>query len=216
MPDDTFDSKPRLKPLLPPDWNDEITDALGSFPRGLKFVQDGWAESGSAVRGTHLLGTLAQHPALAKAFLTFNNYINSNDNLTVRERELLILRTGWLRHCQYEFVMHAIIGLRSGLTEADIERVMEGPDASGWQEEDADLVRAVDELHQDARLSDVTWNRLSARYSPQQIMDIIFLMGCYDTVAMAVRSFNTPLEAAELPLEEPFRSTVLNAFSETP
>lgn len=204
----------RIEPILPPEWNEEIVDAIGAFPGGLKFVQNGWEETGEAVRGTHMLGSFAHYPELAKAFLTFNNHVAVNSSLSTRDRELLILRTGWLRRCKYEFIMHVILGMRAGLTEDDIERTQMGPKAAGWQPEDADLIRVADELHADACISDASWTRLSERYSRQQIMDMVFLVGCYEIVAMACLSFKVPMETAELPLEEPFRSRILNSFDE--
>lgn len=193
--------KPRLAPLLPPDWDDEILDALGAFPGGLKFVRNGWEQEGVPVRGTHMLGSFAHYPALAKAFLTYNNHVATNSTLTARERELLILRTGWLRKCEYEFVMHVILGRRAGMTDDEIKRIETGPDAPGWSEEDADLVRVADELHEEARISDKTWERLSRRYDHRQLMDMVFLVGCYEIVAMIMRSFNVQMEPGVAPLD---------------
>ncbi|MAR90344.1 MAG: carboxymuconolactone decarboxylase family protein [Pseudomonadota bacterium] len=206
--------QPQVPPILPDAWDQTITDALGAFPRGLAFVQNGWQETGAPVRGTYMLGMLAPNPPLAKAFLTFNNYIASDCDLSTRVKELLILSTGWLRRCKYEFIMHVILGLRAGLTEAEIERVLEGPDAAGWSNEDAALLRAADELCEHARISDATWQALARDYSQQQLMDIVFVVGCYEIMAMAVLSFEVPMEAAELPLEEPFRSKMLAAFTD--
>ena len=39
-----------------------------------------------------------------------------------RTRELLILRIGWLRQSEYEFVQHLALGARAGLSEAELER----------------------------------------------------------------------------------------------
>lgn len=205
------DKAPRIKPLTPGDWDDEILDALGAFPGGLKFVLTGWEEEGKAVRGTHMLGSFAQYPALAKAFLTFNNHVATNSTLSARERELIILRIGWLRRCEYEFVMHLILGRRAGLTDEEMQRIEAGPDAAGWSEEDADLVRVADELHADARIRDETWDRLSGRYDHRQLMDMVFLTGCYEIVAMAVKSFGIPPEAEVAPLIPEITARMLEA-----
>lgn len=205
------DNNQLLPPLLPSAWSEEVFDALGAFPGGLKFVWDGWHNQGVAVRGTNMLGAFAHHPALAKAFLTFNNHVASNSTLETREREILILRTGWLRKCEYEFVMHIILGLRAGLTEEEVARIQDGPDAPGWTAEDADLVRAADELHRDARISKTTMNRLATRYNQQQLMDLVFLVGCYDVVAMVVNSFDIPVEASEPPLDPDIKAKMMGS-----
>jgi alkylhydroperoxidase family enzyme len=184
----------RISPLLPPDWDEEILDALGAFPSGLQFVLSRWENGGDDARGMHTLGSLAHYPALAKAFLTFNRHVAQNSTLSARERELLILRISWLRHSEYEFVQHDILGRRAGLTDEEIERVQAGPDASGWSAEDAALVQVADDLHAKTRIADTTWAALTPRYDSCQIMDMVFLVGCYDVLAMALGSFDIPLE----------------------
>lgn len=188
------DATPRIAPLLPPDWDDEILDALGAFPSGLKFVLSRWEEGGEDARGMHTLGALANYPPLAKAFLTLNKHVAADSTLAVRERELLILRISWLVKSEYEFVQHVILGRRAGLTEDELVRIQDGPDAKGWSKEDSELLRVADELYADTSISQQTWTQLSARFSNRQIMDMVFLVGCYQVLAMAIKSFNIPLE----------------------
>ena len=185
---------PRIEPLLPPDWDEEVLDALGAFPHGRDFVLGRWEGGGKDARGMHLLGSLAHYPALAKAFLTFNSHVAASSTLLPREREILILRLAWLRKAEYEYYQHVVLGLRAGLTEDEIEKIRIGPNAEGWSPEDADLVRVSDELHSSAEITEDTWARLSECYSQQQIMDMVFLVGCYDVVAMASKSFGTTSE----------------------
>jgi 4-carboxymuconolactone decarboxylase len=192
---------PRIEPLLPPAWDDVALDALGAFPQSLNFVLSRWRDGGGDVRGMYVLGSMAHHPALAKAFMTFNAHVSAASTLAVRVREIAILRLSWLRRAEYEFVQHVILGLRAGLSQEELERIEEGPDAPGWDPFDADLVRAVDELHGDACIGQATWERLTGRFNTAQMMDLIFLVGCYDVLAMAIKSLRIPLEPGVTPLD---------------
>lgn len=196
---------PRIEPLLPSEWNEEIHDALGAFPSSRDFVLARW-RAGSDMRGMHVLGVFAHHPALARAFCTFNAHAARPAALSARERELLILRISWLCRSEYEFVQHLILGRRAGLSEDELERVQRGPDAAGWAADDADLLCAVDELHARARIGDETWTRLSRRFATPQLMDIVFVIGCYQVLAMAINSFGTPLEDGVAPLDPAVRA----------
>ncbi|NND68162.1 MAG: carboxymuconolactone decarboxylase family protein [Halioglobus sp.] len=191
----------RLAPLEPPQWNDEIMAALGAFPRGLQFVLTQFESEDGDPRGRNVLGCFAHYPELASAFLTFNNHVATGSTLSARERELLILRIGWLRKAEYEYLQHVILGLRAGLTEDEVARIPDGPDASGWSAQDADLVRVADELYDNACIAQDTWQRLAARYSEKQMLDMIFLVGCYETVAMMMKSLAIPLEEGVPPLD---------------
>jgi 4-carboxymuconolactone decarboxylase len=200
----------RITPILPSAWDEVILDALGAFPRGLAFVLSRWKDGGVDARGMYVLGTMAHHPTLAKAFLTFNAHVAGESTLPVRIRELVILRISWLRQAEYEFVQHIILGLRAGLTEEEIDRVGRGPDAPGWDSVDADLVRAVDELHAHAQIAQATWDRLATRFNTAQLMDLVFLIGCYDVLAMAIKTFQTRLEPGVAPLDPAVRARMFN------
>lgn len=195
----------RVSPLLPPDWDAETQDAVSAFPSGRDFVLSRYQDQAGGARGMHGLGVMLRYPALAKAFLTFNNHVAIASSLSKRIRELLILRISWLRRSEYEFVQHVVLGRNAGLSEAELERVQVGPDAPGWDPVDADLLRAVDELHVDARIRDATWARLSAHFSSVQLMDLVFAVGCYDLLAMVFKTFGTQLEPGVDPLDPAVR-----------
>jgi 4-carboxymuconolactone decarboxylase len=185
---------PLITPLLPPAWDAAALDALGAFPRSLQFVLNGWKEAGIATRGVNVLGTMAHHAPLAKAFMTFNAHVASGSTLPLRVRELVILRTSWLRHSEYEYAQHVILGRRGGLTDAEIERVQQGPDAPGWDPVEADYLRAVDQLHAQSGVARETWARLARSQSALQLLDLIFLVGCYSVLAMAISSIGIAME----------------------
>jgi 4-carboxymuconolactone decarboxylase len=200
---------PRISPVLPSDWDDVALDALGAFPAGLNFVLSRWKEGGA--RGMHALGTLVRHPPLAKAFLTFNAHVASASTLSKRIREILILRISWLRRAEYEFIQHVILGQQAGITEIELERIQSGPDAAGWDPVDAALVRAVDELYADARIGDATYALLSTKFDTAQLLDLVFVVGCYETLAMVFKTFGVPLEPGVEPLEPAVRARMLGS-----
>jgi len=188
----------RITPVLPPDWSAAEYDALSVLPNGRDTILNGW-RSGKPPIGTNLVCTQLRHPALAKAFLTYNAHFFHASKLPARVREILILRVAWIRHAESEFLAHADIGRRAGLTDADIEGIQAGPTAD-WAAEDAILLRAVDELTSSARITDDTWAALARWLDVEQLIEVVFIVGCYETLAMALNSFNVELEpgAAEL------------------
>ncbi len=145
-------------------------------------------------KGLHVLGTLAHHPELTTAYHTFNGQVQFGTTLTQRQRELLILRVAAVRDCDYEWAQHTIIAGDVGLSGDEIARVAAGPDAPGWDDLDAALVRAVEELIVDAALSDATWASLAASLDARQLMDVIFTVGAYDTLAMFIGSVRMELD----------------------
>ena len=81
-----------------------------------------------------------------------------------------------------------------GLTHDEIRRIQDGPDASGWDDWDATLLRAADELHDDSCLSDATWRALTTRYDERQLIEVPMLVGHYHMVAFALNSLGVQRE----------------------
>jgi 4-carboxymuconolactone decarboxylase len=173
-------TSPRITPLDEQDWSPEARTELGRM-----------AETG---RVYNIFKTLARYPKLLKRWLPFANHVLFKSSLSPREREILILRIGWLCQAEYEFGQHVVIGRRAGLSDADIQRIVDGPDASGWDSFEAALVRAADELHADAIVSDATWKTLSTRYGTEQLMDAVFTVGQYNLVSMALNTLGVRLD----------------------
>jgi alkylhydroperoxidase family enzyme len=137
----------------------------------------------------NIFGTLAHHPKLLKRWLVFGNHVLAKSTLPARDRELLILRTGWRCRAPYEWGQHVVIARGSGLDDDEIRRVIDGPDADGWSTFDAALLRAADELHDDSCLSMETYRALAEHYDEQQMLDLVFAVGQYHLVSMALNSF---------------------------
>ena len=116
-----------------------------------------------------------------------------NTILPVRERELLILRTAWLSRGDYIWGRHDVIGKEAGLTAEEIARVTEGPEAAGWSEFDATVLRVADELHTTRFVSDETWNALGASYSDDQRREAVQIVGSYTQLAMFQNSLGVQL-----------------------
>jgi len=144
-------------------------------------------------RDLNLFRVLLHHPELTRRWVVFAGHVLRKQTLPARERELLILRIGWLNQAEYEWAQHVEIAKRSGITTEEIERVCQGP-AAGWGSLDAALLQAVDDLYEHSVVSDATWKTLAARYSTMQMMDLVFTIGQYNLVSWALNSFGVPLD----------------------
>ena len=96
------------------------------------------------------------------------------------------------------------MGKQAGLTDEEIDNLKIGPKAEGWNSSDSLLLKAVDELYADCFISDETWTELNEKYDFEQIMDIIFLVGQYNLLAMFLNSFGVPLEYNKKSFEEEY------------
>lgn len=173
-------TEPRIAPLPESEWNEEQQEIF-KHQRMRGNVQN-------------IFRTLANHQKLAKRWLVFGNHVLAKSTLPARDREIAILRIGWRCQSAYEWGQHVYIGQQAGLSLDEIERVKQGAAADGWTEHERLLIRAADELKDDAFISDATWAGLKTTFNDQQMMDLVFTCGQYNLVSMALNSFGVQLD----------------------
>jgi 4-carboxymuconolactone decarboxylase len=172
-------SKPRIAPLSDADLSPEQAEALEAFRPGPVF---------------NIFRTLAHAPKALSRFNNWGGYILSRRNdLPPREREIVILRTGFLCKSGYEWAQHVRIGKREGLSDDEIARIKDGAHAA-WSPADAALIQAADELHADQFISDPSWADLNRHFSQKQCMDVVFTAAQYTQVSMFLNTFGVQLD----------------------
>ncbi len=201
-------SKPRIRPLEADEWSDAAKVSMKPF-----------VEAGA---DHNIFKTLTNHPDLMRRWLVFANHVLFKQS---RERELVILRIGYLCQAGYEWGQHVMVARRAG-TDDEIrshpaDRIpvpgrvrmgparhgcaagghdgrrdppKTGPSTPGLSARDRLLLQATDELHADAFITDETWNALTAHLDQLQLMDLVFTVGQYNLVSMALNSFGVQLD----------------------
>lgn len=173
-------SAPRIAPLDDAEMTDDQREAMKGMPT------------------LNIFRTLARAPKALTRFNEWGSYVLSRRNsLPAREREIVILRVGYLCKSGYEFTQHTRIGLQNGLSEAEIASIKRGADAGGWSTADAALIRAADELVKDHFVSDATWAALGAHFDDKQRMDVVFTVGQYTQVSMFLNTFGVQLDPGQ-------------------
>ena len=168
-------TEPRIPALAESEWDEKAQQILKPF------VERG--------RVLNIFRTIANHPDLGRRWMVFANHVLGKSTLPVRERELVILRIGYLCRSGYEWGQHVLISREAGMTDEEIRSARTGPDTPGLSELDRLLFQATDELHGDAHISDETWRALEKHLNRQQMMDLVFTVGQYNLVSMALNSF---------------------------
>lgn len=181
--------KPRVAPLPEDDWPEEVRKLL--------------APNVEADTVFNVFRTLARYPGLMRRWMVFANHVLFKSSLGARERELVILRIGWLCRAGYEWGQHVGIGEEAGLGEEEIKRIKIGPIDRAWSEADRALLQATDELHRDAFIKDDTWAILGRYFDEHQLIDLVFAVGQYNLVSMALNTLGVQLDEGLKGLEHP-------------
>jgi alkylhydroperoxidase family enzyme len=170
----------RIAPLGPP-YSDRVgEDFAALMPPGMAPIA--------------LFRTLAKNPRVLRRVR--RGGLLDPGSITVRQREIVILRTTARAGAEYEWGVHAaFFGGAASLGDAEITAtVLAGPDAPCWNEEEALLVRLADELHDEARPADGTWSALRARFAEDQLIELLLLAGLYRAISYVVNGTGVELE----------------------
>jgi alkylhydroperoxidase family enzyme len=172
-----YTTAPRIAPIPPSEFTPE---------------QSKLARVGTGRENLNLVRTMVNHPGVYDKFISFAEELIFNSHLTVRDREVLILKTLSLCGGEYEGPIHDAIAEKIGLSEAEVAAAR--ADGTGLPAGEQALVRAADELIHDHFVSDATWAALAERYSTLQLMELVFIVGNYSMLVMATNSFGVQPE----------------------
>lgn len=142
-----------------------------------------------------LFTTLARDPRLFGKF--FAAGLLDRGHLTLRQREIVIVRTTALCGSEYEWGVHiAIFAAKAGFDAPQIGSLTHGAahDAC-WNAVEQDLLRLCDALHRDCALDDALWQSLRRHFSEEAMLELLMLAGFYRTVSVLTNALRLPLEA---------------------
>ena len=170
-------SEPRLAPLEEQDLTREHLIAMGTDPDN----PDGRPRM-------NLFRTMMHNTDLMSRWRVFGDYVNGDDTISSRDKELLIMRLAWLYYSEYEWGAHYDAAINAGLTAEQIEQTKVGPESEIWDDFDRAWLRAADELVESAFISDANWAVLTARYTQAELMMLFATVAHYHLVAMMTNS----------------------------
>lgn len=148
-----------------------------------------FARASGLVAGTappNLFLTLGRHRRLFRGWLRFAAHLMPGGRISRRETELVILRVGHRNDCEYELAQHRRLARRAGLSDAEIARAADGPDAPGWSARERMLLQVVDELHDARDLGDDTWALLRGHLDEVEAIELVLLVAHYEMLATAI------------------------------
>jgi len=155
------------------------------------------ATAGRGGRGpvANVFVTFRHNPPADRVRGAINTHVNGPLTLEPRHRELLLMRICVLCRSEYEYAAHHRIGRGLGMTDADVARIVAGPDSSGGDPVETALLRAADELFESDRVSDGTWTTLAATLDTRQMLDVLIAVGGYRSTSMLINSAGVQLDA---------------------
>jgi len=143
-----------------------------------------------------LFRTLARHLPLARAWGVLGSHNLGRGALSVRDRELIILRTCFLNRCEYEWGVHAkVYAKAAGLSPTQCDATARQDPGDGfWLAHDRDVLAFADALHAKAAVPGPLLDRLAQHWDEAQILEACEVAGFYHGVAFMANVAGVELE----------------------
>ncbi len=182
---------PRIAPLHP----DEMDEFALVLHNRLREIANRDLEERTLENLPQIVPTMLRHAGLFEKWTATGIHLSVHGTIPPRERELAVLRLGWLCGAPYEFGEHVFIARGVGVSTEEIDAVKTGSAAGCWTTHEKAILAAVEELHTSAMISDATWAELEKSWDEKQLIELPILIGHYQQTAYVQNAIRLRLHA---------------------
>jgi len=141
-----------------------------------------------------LFRTVARNPRVLARMMAGG--LLDKGSISLRQRELMILRTTALCGGEYEWGVHiAAFGAKAEWTPAQVRATKLGnAEDDCWSPDEKLILRMADSLYSSKTVDDALWSELAQTFGDEQLVELIMLAGLYHAVSFMVNATRVPLE----------------------
>jgi alkylhydroperoxidase family enzyme len=186
------DPTPRMAPVDP--------EALTEHQQAFLSRWTGGIFSGSNKHPVLL--TFAHNPKVADVFSAFNIHLLTTNSLPVKQRQIAIMRLAWVTKAVFMWSSHLNTSISCGLDDSMYEPLKVGASDPYFTEFERTVIRATEELIENYEIGEANWQALMQEWSNEQMLDFLFTVGCYMSIAYVMRSTGVQRQPELLALAE--------------
>ncbi len=172
------DPAPRMAPIEENEYTDETRQFFDRWTGG--YFKDADKHP--------VLQTFAHHPRLADLFSQLNVHLLTTNSLPVKQRQIAIMRAAWITGATFMWSSHLNTSVLAGLTPDMYRPLQVGAEDPYFTDFERTVILATEELVREQPVSDANWAKLMAEWSNEQMLDFLFTVGTYFTVACVMKS----------------------------
>jgi 4-carboxymuconolactone decarboxylase len=151
-------------------------------------------------RGGRLLNfyrALLHSPALASAWLDFNNAVRFQTGLDDRLRELVIVRVAYLNGADYVVDIHKTrYAEPAGVTRAEVEALADWRRAASFGPRESAMLAYVDAVTREITVPDTVFKVLREHYGERETVELTVLIAAYNMHTRVLRALEIDPEGA--------------------
>jgi 4-carboxymuconolactone decarboxylase len=128
-------------------------------------------------------GTIEAHNAI-------NSYLRFEAGFDAKTREIAILTVAREMDSRFEWAAHEPEALQTGVPQDVIDVIKHRKPTQGLSEADAAVIEFGRQALRDHKVTSAAFARVQALFTPQQLVDLVLLMGNYAGTAVLLAAFD--------------------------
>jgi len=137
----------------------------------------------NGARILNLYKVAAHSPKVFLNLIRLGNSVIGRTELPSKLREIAILRVATLSGSEYEWAQHAPVALQVGISQKQLDSISDWKNSSEFDSEERAVLQYTDEVTQNVRVTDQTFNKLKAFLGEQAIVELTITVGYYGMLA---------------------------------
>lgn len=163
-------------------------------PDSVREVLDGYPPH---IRSRHIFGILSHAHDAFGPMIRYGRALVTQSELPAQLREIAILRVSHLTPgSQYLWVEHTPIARALGVAQDQID-ALASDDLAALGDDGRLVARFTDQVVVNATPDDATWDQMTARFSPRQIIELMLSIGHFMTFSRIHATVRVELEDDE-------------------
>jgi AhpD family alkylhydroperoxidase len=103
-------------------------------------------------------------------------------------RELIVMRVAQLTDAPFEWLAHWEMAVKHGIAREQLTALGAWESSERYSDEQRAVLAMTDELTKDLEVSDATWERLTARFEPGEVVELLLTASFYSCVSRVLRA----------------------------
>lgn len=144
----------------------------------------------------NVLRLIANAPNIFDGWAQMTGELFKSPTFTPRMREVIILRVGHLQDSPYELAQHVIFGRAAGLTERQIDALLDKGDLdeAGFSGDERIVIDTVTELCTTRRLRDDSFATAHQLLGDEALTELLMIVSCYYGLALVLNAVDLDID----------------------
>ena len=145
-------------------------------------------------RFPHLFHMQLYNPAIVDGWLRLGTAVRFKSELDAATRELAICLVARITGAEYEWRAHRAIALGEGISESQLDRILDWR-AAGFDQRQRAVLALAEGLTRNVDVDDATFDAVRPHLNPRQMVELVTTVAYYNMVARFLVGLKIDLEA---------------------